>query len=200
MAANAEAFARAFVVSYQEARASVGVTQWDDIWNDTSKWNWFMLWGRSLPVVERTATRMSLEYYQRELFHFDGVLVRRDTSTVGVYRLPLAAVVEHENDIRGFEVEVAKLYYIRAPLKAGITYVLHPPPGGLDASAWRDRVLRWARGHWDLANREVLEGSQGEYCFLIGVQEAAPRELQWWVLSFDAGVGPVGAGWRIVDG
>lgn len=198
MTNRAEAFARAFVAAYREARASLDDAEWSAVWDDTSKWNWFVLWGPRSPVVERAASRVGLEYYQRELFQFDGVFTRREPQHVGVYRFPLAGVVEHENDIRGFEVEIAKLCHIRCPLKVGITYVLQPPPAGRDAAGWRERVMEWATLHSEQANREIRESPETEYCLLVGVQTAV-RELQWWTLCFNAEQGAADAKWCVVD-
>jgi hypothetical protein len=127
---------------------------------------------------------MGLEHWEREPFTFDGAFLGENFRLVGNTPVPIIAVFEHENDVRGFKQEILKLAYIRCPLKIGITYSEPQNRPQCEAS-----ILGWVGDTLDELNKHRREDSESDYVYLLGV-DAGRFELAWYHLTFDAASGP----------
>jgi len=88
-------------------------------------------------------------------------------------------MVEHENDICGFEDEIEKLMSVLAPLKVGITY---------GNARQEEELLKLIRDSFENRHPEILENPKTEYLFLLGVDE--PDRVTWKYLLFTTQDGP----------
>jgi hypothetical protein len=85
--------------------------------------------------------------------------------------MPLVVAIEHENDVRTFDQEIAKLSQIRCPLKVGVTYAL-----GLSVPAKEsetDRLgLQLKTSLRDINSLiEIQEAPDAEYLYLFGIEK-----------------------------
>jgi hypothetical protein len=155
-----------------------------------------MLWkspGGSQPILGATAAKMGLAYWDREPFRLDAAFVRPKYEVVGNLPLPLVVAIEHENDVRGFMAEIAKLTHVRCPLKVGITYAVITTPGSpVDPSAAQANIEEWVAKV--AALHEIKEDPTTEYLYLLGV-EHAPYSLQWHAYTYQVGDGPKPGSW-----
>ena len=132
--------------------------------------------------------------------HLDGVFWPADgiaTRTVrGSIPIPILVALEHENNISSFSEEIAKLLYVRAPLKVGITYILR---NGHDANTKfqqeQSRIIREAAGLESIISQWLPEQADAEYLYLVGVEHEA-RQLEWWYYKFNANNGPNSGTWQ----
>jgi hypothetical protein len=151
-------------------------------------WNRFMLWNPEGPldkaVLRLTAEKMGLEHWERQPFTFDGAFLGKSFRLVGNTPVPIIAVFEHENDIRGFEQEVLKLACMRCPLKIGLTY--SKPESRSKSEA---QILDWVRDTLREVGERVAEDLRSEYVYLLGV-DRLPFGADWYHLTFDAASGP----------
>jgi len=194
-------FCNKFKEAYLECRALFDANSWSQVWY--TYWNNFMLWNpiapQSKPVLEVVAEKMNLKWWDREPFRLDGVFVHKDYKLVGNYPLPIIVGIEHENDLRTFGQEIAKLAYIRCPLKVGITYTLAIP-----GPVPQEIILR-SQGLIKKAVSDILsdlskwigEDPQAEYVYLLGV-ESQVLELDWYALCFLASTDPSVSGWTAI--
>jgi hypothetical protein len=184
-----EQFIQAFVASYKDANAFFQGAEWEQVWK--FHWSRFMLWNppspQVRPVLQMTADRMGLMYWDREPFRVDAAFVRPDFRLIGNLPVPLVIAIEHENDFRTFEQEIAKLAHIRCPLKVGITYsLLSVPPKEVEVEKLLKQIKNWLSEINDLI--EIEESPRTEYLYLIGVENLR-LTLEWYTYSYIAGNG-----------
>lgn len=175
----AMSFARGFQAAYDEARALFLPDAWKRLW--VTDWNRFVLWHgvppQSKSLLEMTAERMGLDYWDREPFRVDAAFVPHGRQVIGTLPLPLIVAIEHENAFRGFREEIAKLVHIRCPLKVGITYsLLGSPSRDPDISSARSQIENWIAEVDKLVS--AREDPANEYLYLLGV-ESEPFTLEW---------------------
>ena len=186
---RAARFRDAFLQSYGRCRIAFKTPRaWDEVW---PRWNELMmaqlissaaLMPAKRSVLARTAHALGLSYWQGQPLTVDAVF-----SWKGAW-FPISAAIEHENDWRGFEAEVMKLFSIRCPLKVGITYARDSK---IEAcSKWLVSVLE---GDFrDAVSRIGAEPPATEYLFLIGGESEDKDISCWYSLVFRAGDGPHG--------
>jgi hypothetical protein len=182
-----DTFRRAFAEAYAECH--------DIFANEAGRqdyhvdWNRFMLWRPEppleKPVLQLTAEKMGLKYWDREPFRFDGAFVAKPYRVVGKdYPIPIIAVFEHESKIAGFEKDVVKLAQIRCPLKIGITYTEAEAQGSAEG-----KISEWVREIRRELNELTEEDHKCEYVYLLGVDKQ-PYMVDWYHLTFDAASEP----------
>ena len=203
---TSEQFLNAFFEAYKRSRDIFTMETWQEVW--TKKWNEFILWKNGKPpepldksVLHQTAGKLNLEYWEGEPLKLDSAFYARESAPVGNLPFPILVALEHENDHRGFNHEIAKLLSIRCPLKVGITYTLLW--GATNTAEGRQSTL-------DLIRQEVCESSarisqvisedpKTQYLFLVGCEES-PLSLGWYALHFSGGQSPTGTEFRLVQG
>jgi hypothetical protein len=188
-------FTDAFVGSYREAKLSLSPEAWKASW-DPIPWTQLMLWRSPLgsqPVLEATAAKMGLVYWNREPFRLDAALVRRTHTVIGNLALPMVVAIEHENELGGFIEEIAKLSHVRCPLKVGITYAVAAasdrPVDARGAQAAIDEAIGKVA-----ALHESKEDPDSEYLFLLGVESSA-YNLDWYAHAYHVADGPEAGSW-----
>jgi hypothetical protein len=176
---RSQRFLEAFGTQYAVARSMFSNVKWEALWTD--HWNRFMLWNplppQQEPLLAMTAKQMGLMYWDREPFRLDAAFVTPDFREIGNIPLPLIAAIEHENDIRGFQQEIAKLAHVRCPLKVGITYSqLSVPPTDSEILSAKTKIDTWIEG----VNKLICakEDPSSEYVYLLGV-ETVRYTLEW---------------------
>ena len=196
MTPTAAQFAQTFVESYLAQRNLFSGEAWSELW--TNRWNTFILWNPSGPqtktVLSETAERLGLTYWEREPFRLDGAFLEPEAKTIGNYRVPITVAIEHENDVRTFDQEIAKLFQIRCPLKVGITYLLGPVTAGQQLERWQNQIKTHVVDISQLLNHSVVEDPRTEYCLLLG-HEREGLILEWWAATFGSDPSPLKVNW-----
>jgi hypothetical protein len=145
---------------------------------DHARQNWtaFMtgrFWDKDKKAVLReTAAKLKLKH-EYEYLRLDMVLFPSGDPWGNF------VVVEHENDINGFEDEIVKLMSVLAPLKVGITY---------GTARKEAKLLELIRRDFATRHPSNSEAPTTEYLFLLGVEEA--NGPTWKYLTFTSGAGP----------
>lgn len=184
--------ARVFLARYVEAfnECSPKVTEDQDCaWKN---WTAFMtgkqgkvsgFWDKDKAVLPQTAEKLKLKW-QLEYLHLDLVLFPSGDPWGNL------VVVEHENEIRGFQNEIEKLMSVLAPLKVGITY-----DGG--NAEKHSELMEWIHRFFRTRHPLILEAPQTEYLFLLGAVNKGVRPWPTWkYLTFTCGDGPEGSTFR----
>ena len=201
---TAKDFVARFVEAYAECRRCFSdSSEWNQVW--TTHWNRFVLWNpvapQPKPLLGLVAERLGLVLWDREPFRLDGAMVPADHHVIGNCPLPLLVGIEHENNLRTFVEEIAKLVHVICPLKVGITYIVTggalPSPAVVDDA--RSQIQRLAHTALSNRNQHIREDPTTEYLFLLGV-ESRIRECDWFALSFTAAAGPATAAWSKLPG
>jgi hypothetical protein len=194
-------FIAAFSAAYREARALYERDEWVKLWGKPYNefWNWFMMWKSNRPatcrgrsVLEVSAERLGLEYWEREPLKLDGAFYREDAQLDYDLPFPMVVALEHQNFDINFRHEIRKLMSVRCPLKVGITYTWdNRGPSFCEHEKRREVVRQAVRAEYDRIASVVAEDPRIEYAFLVGSEESS-RECTWYALAFSAGAGPGG--------
>lgn len=197
----ADSFCAAFLKSYLACRNDYGGDRlrWREVISDPYQWSSCMLWAappapQCRTVLGLTAEAMGLRDWGHEPFSLDAVFLPHDAQTRGRYPFPIIVAIEHENDIRGFGSEIAKLVHIRCPLKVGITYAWPYR----DVDRCRKRIEDDARAVAKVVGAHTSECVHAEYLYLLGVDERSDGDLAWHALAFDAEAGVDSGQWRML--
>ena len=199
--ATATDFCVKFAQAYQECRDYfTDVALWEKVWT-THYWSNFVLWNpvapQPKPLMRVVAEKLELVWWDREPFHFDGVMVPPDHQRIGNYPLPLLVAVEHENNIRTFREEIVKLAHMICPLKVGITYMptVRVPPDAKEVLDCQKQIEHLVEVIILNRSKYIKEDPKTEYLYILGV-ESRIRELQWCALSFSADAGVTSGVWH----
>jgi hypothetical protein len=186
---SASDFHAAFLRAYSDTRKRYDDDQWFDVWHDSTKWSALMMYNDNA-VLKLTARQLDIRYcpWVSEPLRLDVVLVPPHQTLW----FPMHVAVEHENEPRNFEMEIRKLYSVRAPLKVGITYALLDHR---DHQQIPDKIAEKVRSTHEDAIRVMSEDPETEYLFLLGREvrigtSARACELEWSSLAYTAETGP----------
>jgi hypothetical protein len=198
---TARAFLDKFLTAYAQCRSRMDDALWQATWGDTDRWSRHILYTPSPDsVLKVTADLLGVEYWAREPLHLDGVYWPRDPRDRMLRRntpIPILVALEHENEVRVFPEEIAKLFCIRCPLKVGITYVLQEGKGvEPDAERRKTDIVKEAVALGSAMSRCVAEDPTSEYLYLLGVERQV-RQLEWVSYAFTAASGPGSGNWKV---
>ena len=180
---TAEDFCKKFARAFGECCKKAHARSFDEAWMN---WTSFMTGKNSKidswdgpQVLPTVAKEFGLEF-EREFMRIDLVLYEKGGC-------PLAVAIEHENDARGLETEMDKLFLIRSGLKVLITYAWKESKGFVASEKkLEDRIRRYYK---DYASHLPPEYPETEYLFLLGNEETQ-KFIAWHYLSFKASQGP----------
>ena len=206
-------FLSAFLTAYRDMRQAFGDEDWQRVWcapyRSDRNWNHVMLYEDPAhpnpkgTVLRRTAEGMKRHFWLGEPLRLDGAIVPPAAMARGrtapPIPVPILVAIEHENDVTTFEEEIIKLFYVRCPLKVGITYALLEKDRGAPRTAVRqggiaDTAVRVASA----LDEHTREDPATTYLYLLGSEDTQYR-LTWHALTFTAGSGPTSARWRTIE-
>ena len=197
-------FCSAFIKAYREAQSCLTPEAWKAVWNDDYEtWNSLMLWGsphlrERKSVLSLVAESLGVRYWVGEPFRCDAAFLPASARIYGRTPTSMAAVIEHESDLRTFREEIAKLLQIRCPLKVGITYALEGTTGpGKKLTASRRKITEHASALDAELRNLVREDARASYLYLLGVSPQKYK-FEWHSLVFPASAGPASGEWRVL--
>jgi len=175
---TAEEFRKKFVEVFNECCEEARRYSFEEAWKNwtafmTGKKTKFDTWDKRA-VLPTVAEQFGLQS-EHEFMRLDVVLYKKGGC-------PLAVAIEHENDPRGFETELDKLFLVRSRLKVGITYAWN---GGQKFVKVKDdlgdRILKYCKYY---ASNLPPEPPETEYLFLLGNEETQ-KSISWYYISFE---------------
>jgi hypothetical protein len=174
---TAKEFRKEFLEAFNECCEEARRYSFEEAW---ANWTAFMTgkntkidsWGRQA-VLPTVAQKFGLQI-EPEFMRLDLVLYEKGGC-------PLAVAIEHENDTRGLDTELDKLFLIRSRLKVLITFVWDGNKEFVAVKAkLEDRIRKYHRYY---AKNLLPESSETEYLFFLGHEEM-PKSITWYHLSF----------------
>jgi hypothetical protein len=189
---TADEFCHAFIASYDNIRECFPVKEtWHECWRSSPS-SFILarpLASNCLPsqikksLLTQVAQKLGLCYSACEHLRLDAIF------STGEYWFPIQVAIEHENECRGFESEIRKLFSVRCPLKVGITYTRTKRA---ECSGALQVIEKAIKENFDAVSAVIGEHSSAEYLFLVGA-ELTENEMEistWYSLRFGASNGP----------